>query len=50
MNDRLLEVAKEQKRKGSRKKGKDCGIGRVIGIKVIEEREEKAREATFLKV
>jgi hypothetical protein len=49
MNDRLLEVAKEQKRKGSRKKRMDCSAGRVIGIEVIEEREQKAREVAFVK-
>jgi len=48
-NDRLLEVAKEQKRKGSRKKGTGCSVGRVMGIEIIEEREQKTREAAFLK-
>jgi hypothetical protein len=35
MNDRLLEVAKEEKKGGKRKKGKNCGYGRVMGIEVI---------------
>ena len=48
-NDRLLEVAKEEKKRGKRKKGKNCGFGRVMGIEVIEQREEEARERAFLK-
>jgi hypothetical protein len=49
MNDRLLQVAKEEKQKRSRKKGKNCGYGRVMGIEVIEEREQEAGDRQFLK-
>jgi hypothetical protein len=35
-NNRLLEVAREEKQKGKRKKGKDCGFGRVMGVEVLE--------------
>jgi hypothetical protein len=48
-NDRLLEVAKEQKRRGTRKRAENCSNGRVIGIEAIEEREQKARDNAFLK-
>jgi septum formation inhibitor MinC len=48
-NDRLLEVAKEQKRRGARKRAEDCSSGRVIGIEAIEKREQKARDSAFLK-
>ena len=49
MNDQLLEVAKEEKMKSKRKKGKNCGFGRVIGIEVIEQREKEVEEKAFLK-
>jgi len=48
-NDRLLEVAKTEKQKQGRKKGKDYGSGRVIGIEVIEQREQEARDNAFLR-
>jgi hypothetical protein len=35
-NNRLLKVAKEEKKKGKRKKGKNCSFGRVMGIEVLE--------------
>jgi hypothetical protein len=42
-------VAKEEKRKGARKKEKDYGYGRVMGIEVIEQRDQEARDKAFLK-
>jgi hypothetical protein len=48
-NDRLLVVAKTEKKKGARTKGKDCGYGRVMGIEVIEQMEQEARDKAFLK-
>ena len=47
-NNRLLEVAKEEKKRKSRKKGKDCGYGRVMGIEVLQQREQEQKEREFL--
>jgi hypothetical protein len=44
-NNWLLEVAKEEK-----KKGKNCSFGRVIGIEVLEQRDKEARDRAILKV
>jgi len=49
-NGRLLEVAKEEKQKGKRRKGKDCGFARVIGIEVLEQREKEAIDKAISKV
>jgi DDE superfamily endonuclease len=50
-NDRLLEVAKAENKRGKRNKGnrKDCNYGRVMGIEVIEQRRQFAKEKEFLK-
>jgi len=49
-NERLLEVAKEEKNRNKRKKGKDYRIGRVIGIEVLEQRDKEARDRVISKV
>jgi hypothetical protein len=49
-NDRLLVVAKTEKKKGARTKGKDCSYGRVIGIEIIGQIEQEVRDKAFLKV
>jgi len=49
-NNRLLEVAREEKQKGKRKKGKDCGFGRVMGVEVLEQRNKEAIDRAISKV
>jgi hypothetical protein len=49
-NNWLLEVAREEKRNGKRKKGKGCGFGRVMGIEVLEQRNKEAIDRAISKV
>ena len=47
-NDRLLEVAKEEKKRRGRKKAKDYGYGGVIGIEALKAKEQEERDRQFL--